>query len=99
MDNTITPGDNVWLTTYDNPYNPFREYGAWWKYDHLLGHNTSELLARYALTSNLYSDERNNEIAIEAMKTIISLEPTIYKIVKESDFPENKIERRSNLSF
>ena len=33
------------LTTYDNPYNPYTDYDAWWEWDKDNGYNTPELLA------------------------------------------------------
>lgn len=33
------------LTTYDNPYNPYTDYYAWWEWDKDNGYNTPELLA------------------------------------------------------
>ena len=36
---------NAMLTTYDNPYNPYKDYDAWWQWDKENGYNTPELLA------------------------------------------------------
>lgn len=69
------------LTTYDNPFNPFEEFEAWWKRDLLLGHDCCGLLARTALISTVFSDERNEEEIARAAKEICENEPLIYKMV------------------
>lgn len=74
------------LTTFDNVFNPFTDFVAWHKQDLLLGHDCCGLLARRACTSDLYSDEVNNELIIEAMKEIVEDFPMIYKIVYPKDF-------------
>ena len=75
------------LTTYDNPFNPFREFSAWWKEDLRLGHDCCGLLARTANTSDVASDEVNREDIQRAMDEIIAQEPLIYKKVLEKDYP------------
>ena len=78
------------LTTYDNPYNPFEDFERWWKEDLLLGHDCCGLLARTANTSDIYSDEVNDEFVKEAMDYIVSSEPMIYKKVLASDYKNIK---------
>lgn len=52
------------LTTVDNPYDPFENFGSWYLYDMTVGHNCSAYLARIARTSDQFTDEEN-EIEIE----------------------------------
>ena len=78
------------LTTYDNPYNPFDDFERWWKEDLLLGHDCCGLLARTANTSDIFSDEVNDEYVKEAMDYIVSNEPMIYKKVLASDYTNIK---------
>ncbi len=41
--------ENVYmLTTFDNPYNPFDQFTAWFLYDQEKGYNTCSYLARIA---------------------------------------------------
>ncbi len=80
------PDDDYMLTTYDNPFNPFREFERWWKEDLLLGHDCCGLLARTANTSDVASDELNDEDVLRAMDWIVSNEPMIYKKVLASDY-------------
>lgn len=73
--------NDVMLTTYDNPYNPFTDFESWFKMDTLLGHNTCGLLAEYANVSSIFSDEVNDAYTLQAMNDICLLEPTLYVIV------------------
>lgn len=73
--------DDVMLTTYDNPFNPFTEFNRWWKEDISLGHDCCGLLAREAATSTVFSDEKNRKYIREAMERIVSRQPMIYKMV------------------
>lgn len=75
------------LTTYDNPFNPFKDFNRWWKEDLILGHDCCGLLARYANTSNIASDEVNKADILQAMDEIVAKEPLIYKKVLASDYP------------
>lgn len=52
------------LTTTDNPFDPFDDWDSWSNYDHLLGHNTSEFLARIAAISVELS-EADFDLAID----------------------------------
>lgn len=85
-----TGSTDVMLTTYDNPFNPFKDFDRWWKEDLLLGHDCCGLLARVANTSDIASDDVNDERIIEAMNEIVSNEPMIYKIVTEADYEQGK---------
>lgn len=74
------------LTTFDNPFNPFDDFVRWYKEDLLLGHNCCGLLGRLACTSEIFSDEINEQIIDEAVDEIIKKEPTIYKKVTKEDY-------------
>lgn len=75
------------LTTFDNPFNPFDDFIIWWKTDLLLGHDCCGTLSRFAATSEVFSDERNEQIIDEAMDEIVRLDPTLYRKVLRSDYP------------
>ena len=53
--------DEYRLSTIDNPYNPFDDFTRWYMYDLELGHNTTERLARFANTSDGFTDKENND--------------------------------------
>lgn len=73
------------LTTFDNPFNPIDDYDKWLAYDIAHGYNTSNYLANVAKTSELLSEEENeNEIEF-AIDEIVKVDPTFYKkVTKET---------------
>ena len=78
--------DDIMLTTYDNPFNPFTDFIRWWKEDLLLGHDCCGTLARESNVSDVASDEINEIEITEAMRRIVEREPMIYKIAYQSDY-------------
>ena len=74
------------LTTHDNPFNPFDDFDAWFKYDMRMGYNTCGVLAKEAATSPIFSDEVNNQITVEAMDYLCSMQPMVYRKVVKSDY-------------
>lgn len=82
--------ENAMLSTYDNPINPFENFEGWMKFDMLLGHDCCGLLARESATSEVFSDEQNEALIDEALKTIVKREPMIYRIVFPSDYKKSK---------
>lgn len=73
--------EEVMLTTYDNPFNPFDEFDAWWKEDLRLGHDCCGTLASIVILNDVASDTMNEEEVSRAIDDLIALEPTIYKKV------------------
>lgn len=47
------------LTTTDNPYDPFTQYEAWYRFDEDNGYHSCAFLARIARTSDQLSDKEN----------------------------------------
>jgi hypothetical protein len=78
------------LTTYDNPIDPFTHFEAWLKEDIRLGHDCCGRLARESATSNILSNDVNEQKIDEAMDRIIEMEPIIYRKVLPSDFIVNE---------
>lgn len=79
------------LTTVDNPYNPFVQFDEWQAYDHLMGYNTCEYLARIAPTSIELTDEENDLIINDAINEIIYYNVLgIYQKVTSENFDEIK---------
>lgn len=74
------------LTTFDNSFNPFTDYEAWWKEDLRLGHDCNGLIARIANTSDLASDEVNEAEIARAIDEIVESEPMIYRKVTKADY-------------
>lgn len=76
----------VALTTIDNPYNPFTEFSDWYRFDTMKGYNTSEYLARIAVTSDGVGDVLNDMAIEEAIDEIVKLNALgIYKKVTSTD--------------
>ena len=71
------------ITTFDNPYDPYEDFPHWYQYDCDRGYYTCAYLARIARTSDRLSDAEN-EIEIErAIDEIIKYDfMNIYKKVK-----------------
>lgn len=64
------------LTTADNPYNPFKQYDAWYYYDRAMGYFTPEYLARIANTSSALTDAQNDQIIDDAINEIVAINLT-----------------------
>lgn len=77
---------NIALTTFDNPYDPFKEFDSWLLYDSEKGYNSCGYLGRIARTSDSLTDEENEEEIERAIDEIIKYDfLNIYKKVKRSD--------------
>lgn len=66
----------VMLTTFDNPYDPFEQFTLWLMFDKEMGYNTSERMMRLA---NITDDMSQIEIDAEverAMDRLIELDFT-----------------------
>ena len=75
---------HCWLTTIDNPFDPFVQFDDWLRYDSDMGYHTCELLARLAKTSNDLDEEAYSNAVDEAVKSVIRLNLNEkYKIVYE----------------
>lgn len=72
------------LTTFDNPYDPFKNYTNWLMCDIERGHGCCELLGRRARTSDQLSDDENDAEIERAIDEIIYNDfQNIYKKVKQ----------------
>ena len=58
---------DLMLTTLDNPYNPFTQFGEWYAFDTMKGYRTCELLDNYCYSSTSLSDVD----ILESIKTAI----------------------------
>lgn len=78
--------NNCMITTYDNSFNPFTEFIAWYKEDMRLGHDTCGRLAR-ASEINAFSSDYLREVAEEeAIDKLCAEYPTEFKKVYASDY-------------
>lgn len=75
-----------WLTTLDNPYDPFTQFDEWYQYDTTNGYNTCGYIARIAKTSNELSDVDYNLEVDRAIDEIIKFDPlNIYVKVSQRE--------------
>lgn len=63
------------LTTTDNPYDPFTQYEAWYRFDEDNGYHSCAFLARIARTSDQLSDKENQEEIERAINDSSSTTP------------------------
>lgn len=76
---------NVAITTFDNPYDPFKQFTQWFLFDVEKGYKTCGYLARIARTSEQFSEEENNLEVERAIDEIIKYDfRNIYKKVSET---------------
>lgn len=61
----------TYLTTVDNPWNPFSNWDEWLAYDIEKGYCTCERLARVALVSDVLPDTINDQAIDDAMNQLI----------------------------
>lgn len=61
----------VYITTEDNPWDPFSQWEEWMSYDIANGYFTNERLARLAHFSEVLPDIINDESIEEAMNLMI----------------------------
>ena len=74
------------LTTVDNPYDPFTQTEAWYRFDEDKGYHSCSYLARIARTSDQLSYAENEQEMERAIDDIIKYNPLgIYKKVKSSE--------------
>lgn len=80
----------VWLTSIDNPYNPFTKFDDWFQFDSFKGYNTCNYIARIAIYSSAMSESEKDRAIEEAVDSILKLNPyakEIYrKVTPESHF-------------
>ncbi len=74
------------LTTFDNPYDPFKQFNSWFLFDVEKGYDSCGYLARIARTIDQMSDTENEEEIERAIDEIIKYDfMNIYKKVRKSD--------------
>ena len=72
------------LSTKDNPYNPFTQFDAWFRFDQDKGYCSCSYLDRIARTSEQLSDEENAQEIERAIDEIIRYDfMNIYVKVKQ----------------
>lgn len=76
--------NDVMLTTFDNPFDPFEQFTSWFLFDVEKGYNTCSRLARIAKTSDQFSEKENDEEVEKAIDEIIKYDfMNVYKKVSK----------------
>lgn len=77
----VTMQKDVFITTYDNPYDYFEQFDEWLNFDRQKGYYTLEYVARLAkLAPDLSEEEQNIEME-NVFNTIIEWNGNFYKKV------------------
>lgn len=66
-----TNNKKVMLTTFDNPYDPYKQFTHWFLFDTQKGYNSCAYLGRIAKTSEMLSEKENNIEIENAIDEII----------------------------
>lgn len=61
----------VWVTTVDNPYDPFTQWNSWYRYDEKMGYHTCGRIARLANSSNDLTDAEIEDSIDSAIQRLI----------------------------
>lgn len=78
---------DMWITTVDNPFDPFTQFERWFNFDEQKNYRTCERVARLAHCNfdNLTAKE-NDELINQAMNTLVELYgDKVYRLVVEGE--------------
>lgn len=78
---------DIWITTVDNPFDPFTQFERWFNFDEQNNYRTCERVARLAHCNfdNLTAKE-NDELINQAMNTLVELYgDKVYRLVVEGE--------------
>lgn len=64
------------LTTIDNPFNPFDDFGSWYNWDTAHGYNTASYLGRIVKSSEDISETDQIVAVNQAIEEIVKLNIT-----------------------
>lgn len=61
----------IWVTTKDNPFDPFTQFNRWMNYDEQKGYHTCGKVARLAHTSDDLTDYENDWLIDQAINEVL----------------------------
>lgn len=75
----------VYITTFDNPYDPADEFDDWFRFDSVHGYGTLEFFARLTNLGDESSESSQDEDIEAAIDTILELDGSGFykKLVRE----------------
>ncbi len=76
----------VYITTKDNPFNPYNEFDSWFAFDIEKNYYSCSKLARIVKTTNEMTEKEQKEEIERAIDRLIELDPLdIYKKIVIDD--------------
>lgn len=72
----------VAVTTFDNPYDPIKDFDRWYSFDQEHNYLTCELLDRLAIVTDAVSEDQNMFEIESAIDAMVEMHPTLYKKIK-----------------
>lgn len=75
----------VFITTFDNPYDYFTQFDEWLAYDRQMGYFTLEYLGRLVKLSNDLSDKQEQQEIESAIDSILEWNGSFYKKIYSKD--------------
>jgi len=83
--------ETMWITTEDNPFDPFDQFDEWYAFDEDHGYCTCGYIMRIAETSLSQTDDESTDATNEACMEIARLNPNgMYKLVRRTDLDEDE---------
>ena len=78
---------DVWITTVDNPFDPFTQWDRWFNFDEQNNYKTCERVARLAhCNSDNLSPKENRELIDQALITLCEIYgDKVYRLVVEGE--------------
>lgn len=76
----------TWVTTLDNPFDPFKEAENWKRFDEDHGYHTTSLICRFLVDSDEFDEETYRECLESAVDDVVRFNPTgnYRKVVNEA---------------
>ena len=76
----------TWVTTLDNPFDPFKEPENWKRFDEDHGYHTTSLICRFLVDSDEFDEETYRECLESAVDDVVRFNPTgnYRKVVNEA---------------
>ena len=85
---------HIWVTTVDNPFDPFVDFDNWYRYDESKGYCTSGYLARYFNSETSDMSDTEYEARLSAAIDIILKNDVMdqyFKVTQENGVTKPKI--------
>jgi len=73
----------VYVTTYDNPWDPVTQWDDWMRRDMDLGYNSVAYLDRITDTNDDMTEEEYQREMEQAIDRMVMMQPELYKKIKK----------------